>query len=154
SAFVGIILLLLGALTATPLVATLLGRLLQPAFTLAFGLAGRLAADNLVRSPGRTVLVIAALAATGALLMQTSGFILISETAIVTWLDEQVGADLFVTSGSPISGGVFLGTNERLRDLLREHPEVEQVMGTRYYRLDYGKDMVFLVAMDTDTFQD
>src|SRR5262249_39654851 len=72
-AFGGIIVVLLGALTATPFLAALAARLLQPAARLLLGIEGRLAVDNLARSPGRTGLVVAALAAGVALLFQTAG---------------------------------------------------------------------------------
>jgi putative ABC transport system permease protein len=158
SAFAGIVCLMLGAVAATPLLTPLLGRLFQPLFRLTLGLEGRLAADNLVRSPGRTGLVIAALAATGALLMQTAGFIHSSETAILTWLDEQVGADLFVTSGTPISGGgIPLPMDEgkyHLSQKLAEFPEVQTVLPLCLRIQRYQKDIVFLVALDADAFKD
>jgi putative ABC transport system permease protein len=158
-AFAGIVSLMLGALAATPLLASALGRLFRPLFGVLFGLEGRLAADNLVRSPGRTGLVIAALAATGGLLMQTAGFIYSSETAILTWLDEQVGADLFVTAGVPISGaaGVPLPMDEgkyHLRSKLQELPHVQTVLPICLRELRYRKDIVFLVALDSDAFKD
>src|SRR5262249_34631105 len=91
--FAGIGSLLLGGLVAPPLVASLAGRVIHPFFRHFLGLGGRLAADNLVRSPGRTGLVIAALAATGGLMVQTAGFVRSSHEAIREWVDEKIAAD-------------------------------------------------------------
>src|SRR5262249_52681118 len=62
--FAGIVSLGIGGLVAMPWLAALVSRFVQPLFRYALGLEGRLAADNLVRAPGRTGIVIAALAAT------------------------------------------------------------------------------------------
>ena len=89
--------------------------MLQPLFRALLGLEGRLAADNLVRSPGRTGLVIAALAATAGLVVQTAGFIRSSEAALFEWVDETIAADLFVTAGSSAdSAGLALPMDESL----------------------------------------
>ena len=109
-----------------PLLAAVVGRLLQPFFRFFLGLEGRLAGDNLVRSPGRTGLVIAALAATGCLVLGTAGFTYSTERAINHWIDDNIAADLYVTAGSGISKagfalpmdesvGVELAHNERRR---------------------------------------
>ena len=71
----GLVLVLLGLLFLAPLLAAGIARLLQPIVRIAFGLEARLAADNLVRAPGRTGLVITALAAGVAMVLQTAGVI-------------------------------------------------------------------------------
>ena len=153
-AFGGAICLQLGVMVATPLLAGMLGRLIQPVFRRFLGVEGRLAADNLIRSPGRTGLVIAALAATSALLMLTAGFIRSSETAIHTWLDDQIGADLFVTSGKSISGGQWLPMHKDVGVALKKMPGVQSVLPLRAHRIDYRERIVFLMALDADAFDD
>jgi putative ABC transport system permease protein len=144
-----------GSLVSTPLLASLVGRLVQPLFRYSLGLEGRLAADNLVRTPGRTGLVIAALAATGGLMVQTAGFLRSSEGAVHDWLEEKVAADLFVTSGSSLlSGGYSLSMGSRLRRDLESLPEVEVVIPVRYHQIEYHNRMVFLVSLDTQAFRD
>src|SRR5207244_12999346 len=70
-AFGGIVSLLVAALVASPLLAAGAARLLGPVARL-LGIEARLAADNLARSPGRTGLVIASLAAGVALVDRKS----------------------------------------------------------------------------------
>jgi putative ABC transport system permease protein len=148
-AYGGIVCLLLAALVATPLLAAGLARFLQPVFRRLLGLEGRLAADNLIRAPGRTGLVIAALAATGALLVQTAGFIHSTETALLTWIDEKVGADLFIASGSSVSSA-GLPMSEEVGEKLRQQPEVKLVLPVRTHQMLLNDHIVILVALDAD----
>ncbi len=97
-------LLLFGALLAAPLLATLLTRLVvQPFARACLPIPSRLAADNLVRSPGRTGLVVAALTAVVALTVMTAGVIRSNEDAFLGWVENTVKADLYVSSGGPVS---------------------------------------------------
>jgi putative ABC transport system permease protein len=158
--FAGIVALLLGGLLLTPLLASLVGRLVQPLFRFFLGLEGRLAADNLVRTPGRTGLVIAALAASGGLLVQTAGFLKSSREAIHDWIDEKIAADLFVTSGSAVtSGGASSTMTQDMRKKVEAVEGIDAVLPVRFHRVDYAspldgeKRMVFVIALDMKTFR-
>jgi putative ABC transport system permease protein len=156
--FAGIVLLLLGGLIATPLLASLVGRFVQPLFRYFLGLEGRLAADNLVRSPGRTGLVIAALAATGGLMVQTAGFLKSSRHAIEEWVDEKIAADLFVTSGSAVtSGGAAVTMHESMRARLQAIGGVDAILPVRFHQVNFSPDgqgdrIIWLLAVDTREF--
>jgi putative ABC transport system permease protein len=124
-----------------------------------FGIEGRLAADNLVRAPGRTGLVIAALAASVALLVQTAGVIRSNEDAILAWLDRSVTADLILTAGGPIS---VSGQNLAMSDDVAQHV-AEAVPGTRALPLcvrgldwDYKGSCtrVLLIGLDAQMYYD
>ncbi len=101
----GMMLVLLGALVASPFFAAIGARIIQPFIRRFLGIEWRLAADNLVRSPGRTGLVIGALAAGVTLVVQTAGTIRSNRLALREWVQDAVAADLIVTSGSPIGAG-------------------------------------------------
>jgi putative ABC transport system permease protein len=153
--FAGIILLFVGALAATPLLAAVLGRVAQPFFPYLFGLEGRLAADNLVRTPVRTGIVIAALAATTGLLIQTSGFLKSTREAVTTWIEEKIAADLFVSCGSSVTaGGAALTMDPSLGDKLAAVPGVDIVFAVRLQRLDFTSPvdgttkMIWMAALD------
>jgi putative ABC transport system permease protein len=158
--FAGIVSLMLGGLVVTPLLSGLVGRVVQPLFRYFLGLEGRLAADNLVRAPGRTGLVIAALAATGGLLVQTAGFLKSSREAIHDWVEEKIAADLYVTSGSAItSGGTSVTMRDDLREPLEQVPGVEAVLPIRFLEVHYesprdGKNrVVYLTGLDAGVFE-
>jgi putative ABC transport system permease protein len=151
--FAGGAFLFVAGVAATPLLARVVGRLVQPVFRHLLGLEGRLAADNLVRSPGRTGIVIAALAATGALMVQTAGFLRSTEVAIRTWIDEKIAADLFISSGSATtSASNALAMREDIRQELLGVRGVEAVLPIRSHRVSFNNFRVYLIALDMDTF--
>lgn len=151
--FGGIILVLLGILFATPLLAWAVAALLAPVARRVLRIEGRLAADNLARSPGRTGLVIAALAAGVALLVETAGLTVSSEREILDWIDESISADLFITCNSPIAAG---GQSQPMGDQVGREiaglPEVEAALPVRFQRLDFRDTIVFLIALDAAGF--
>jgi putative ABC transport system permease protein len=149
----GLMLVLVGLLLTTPLLADALARVFRPAVQFLFGVEERLAADNLVRSRSRTGLVITALAAGVALVLQTAGMIRSNQTPILGWVDDTFLADLFVTSGSPLSGS---GQDQSIRDDVGHHlaalPGVEAALPLRLRTVDYGDSLVFLSALDAPRF--
>jgi putative ABC transport system permease protein len=154
-AFAGMTIFLLTALVATPLISGVLGRLLQPAARRFLSLEGRLASDNLVRSPGRTGLVIAALAATGALLVMTSGFIRSTEQILLLWIEDQIAADLFLTAGASfMNPGQMLPMSEDVGRRLRADPDVEVALPVRLFGLDFRGRIIAMIALDSEAFKD
>jgi putative ABC transport system permease protein len=153
--FAGAVLLFIAALTLIPLATELMGRLLRPLVRSFLGLEGRLAADNLVRSPGRTGIVIAALAATAALVFGLSAFIHSTKETVYHWIDDRVAADLFLTCGAPIDkASLALSMASQLRDKLKSLPEVDAVVGIRFHIVDFRERLVFMLAFDTDAFSE
>jgi putative ABC transport system permease protein len=151
--FGGICLVLLGALVATPLLAALLARLVQPLARRWFGIEARLAADNLVRAPGRTGLVIAALAAGVALVLQTAGTIHSNRQALRDWVRDYIPADLIVTSGSPVgAGGQSRDMDVVLGREIAEIGGVEAVVPLRFRKVEFRGNRVFLIATDVAAF--
>jgi putative ABC transport system permease protein len=138
------VLVLLAGLLMTPLVVLALAHLLRPAARRFFGPAARLAVDNLIRSPGRTGLVATTLAAG-------------NERAIQAWVEHSLTADLFVTSGGPlsVSGQNLPMAPGILRRLEEECPEA-QVVPIRFRYLDWQRDgratRVLLCAVDAERY--
>ena len=139
-AFVIVALIFLGVLLAGPLLTALVARLVvQPLARQFLPVSSRLAADNLVRSPGRTGLVIVALAAGIALMVQTAGMIRSNEDAFLSWVSRSVRADLYVTSGGPISAS---GQTRPLKegvaaDIQKELPAGSELVGLSFRYIDW-----------------
>jgi putative ABC transport system permease protein len=151
--FAGAVLLFVAGLIFIPLATELMGRLLRPMVRALLGLESRLAADNLVRSPGRTGIVIAALAATAGLVFGLAGFIHSTKQTVYHWIDGRVAADLFVTCGAPIErASLAQPMDAHLRDKLTSLPEVEAAVGVRFHILDFRERIIFMLAIDTDAF--
>jgi putative ABC transport system permease protein len=153
--FGGIIAIMLGAMSATPLITGYLSSLVQPIASSVLGLHGRLAADNLGRSPGRTGLVIAVLAAGVALIIETAGLKEGTEAALLGWIDEKIPADLFVSAYAPVSTqGSALPMDERRAAELADDPElkdkIDQVVAYYIHPVDFRNKIVLIVAFDAD----
>lgn len=149
----GMVLVMLGSLWASPFFAAFAARLIQPLARRFLGIEWRLAADNLVRSPGRTGLVIGALAAGVSLVVQTAGTIRSNRLALRDWVQASIAADLIVTSGSPVgAGGQSLPMDEGLGRSIRKQlaDKVEAVVPTRFRKVPYRDTQVFIAAMETD----
>ena len=133
----------LGALLAGPLLTAVIARLvLQPLARQFLPVASRLAADNLVRSPGRTGLVIVALAAGVALMVQTAGLIRSNEDAFMDWVRVSLQADLYVSAGGPISAsGQTKAMPEKAgREILAEMPPGSRLVGMTERHIDWNPE--------------
>ncbi len=151
--FGGMVLVLVGLLLSAPILVGLIVRLLQPLLRAVLPIEARLAADNLIRSPGRTGLVIGALGAGVAVMIQTAGVGKSNEEPVTRWLDEVIQADQFVAAG-PIASAIssMCPSDPKLVDELAKIEGVESAAGIRYMRPTYNGTVLFLTAIDYDKF--
>lgn len=149
----GLSMVMIGALLSAPLLAQLAARGLMPISRRFFPIEWRIAADNLIRAPGRTGMVIAALAAGVCLIVETTGIIHSNRNAIRAWLDQAMVSDIIITSGSPVGSG---GQNELmeenpLREELKKIPGVEDALPNRQiWSLDFREKNVALTTIDAE----
>jgi putative ABC transport system permease protein len=146
----GLTFAMIGALLAAPLFAQLAARIMVPLTRRFLPIEWRLAADNLIRSPGRTGMVIGALAAGVCLVVETAGIIRSNREAIRDWVDTSIACDLVITSGSPVgSGGQNTPMQEELGAELRKLPGIEEVMPIRQCtEIFFRKDRVAILTTD------
>jgi putative ABC transport system permease protein len=145
----GVGLVFVAALVASPLCATLAAAALRPVAQRWFPIAWRLAADNLLQAPGRTGMVIGALAAGVALVMQTAGVIQSNRASLRSWIQDSIAADVVITAGTGIGGGGQGETmDEEVADAMRSLPEAEAVMCLRTPKIEFRGDTVLLLAID------
>jgi putative ABC transport system permease protein len=148
-----LLLILFGSLLAAPLVATLLAGLVRPLTRLVPGAGARLAADNLLRAPGRTGVVVGAIAAGTAMSVQLVGVAASNERPVVEWIDASISADLFVLGGEvSASTSSALPLAADLADELRHLPGVRQAVPVRFRRPTYRGTVVLLIAFDATRF--
>jgi putative ABC transport system permease protein len=151
----GLVLTLVGLLLAMPLFVAVLARLFQPVARRVFGIEARLAADNLTRAPGRTGIVVGALAAGVALMLQTAGVGASNEGPVLDWIDRAVTADLMVCQGNVASAiGSALPMDPKVVADLKELPGVQNVVSIRYGQPDFNGRIVFLIAIDALAYHD
>jgi len=114
-----------------------------------------LAADNLLRAPGRTGVVVGALTAGVALSVQVAGVALSNERPVLDWVDRAITTDLIVTGGDTAAAtSSHLPLDAALGDELRRLPGVRQVVPGRYRRPTYRGTIIFLLAFDAARFHD
>ncbi|QDU18604.1 FtsX-like permease family protein [Urbifossiella limnaea] len=145
----GMLVALVGLLLAAPIVVGILAALVRPIVRATCGVSVRLAFDNLTRAPGRTGVVVGALGAGVALMVQTAGVGRSNEEPVVEWITSVVQAEHFVFSGNMTSASssnspMALGVARDLKAL----PGVDRVMTIRYARPEYNGTVVYLIAVD------
>lgn len=151
---VGLTLILTGLQLAMPIFAGVLARLLHPVCRWVLGVEARLAADNLIRSPGRTGVVIGALAAGVALMFQTAGVGKSNQVPITEWLEQVIRADAYVFRGNLVSANSSMTPMDpATRDELRAIPGVERVVGLKFFHAEYGGTVVMMLAMDARDYR-
>lgn len=143
----------IGLLLLTPLFSSLIAQALRPAVRALFGIETRLAADNLVRAPGRTGLVITAVAAGVGVVVQTAGVLRSNHDVILGWVDTTILTDLMVTSGSPLGGGgQGLMKADVAGEIAQASPGIDRVLPVRYRRIDFQGSDVYLIALDAGNY--
>ncbi|MBP3958991.1 FtsX-like permease family protein [Gemmata sp. G18] len=149
----GMTLVLVGLLLASPILVAVLVTVLRPLVRATCPFTLRLAFDNLSRAPGRTGVVIGALGAGVALMFQTAGVGRSNEEPVLSWITQVVQADHFVFSGNMTSANS--SNSPMVSAVAREIkalPSVESVMSIRYSRPEYNGTIVYLVALDVNTY--
>jgi len=150
----GLSAVLVGMFLSLPILVAWLAQLMQPVIHWFFGIEARLAADNLIRSPARTGVVIGALAAGVSLMFQTAGVGRSNEEPITRWIDEVIRADAFVFSESLTSANSSLSPmNSAVASTIRNVDGVERVVGLRFVHPEFRGSMICLVAIDADDYQ-
>lgn len=147
---IGLAVMLTGLLLATPIFVGWIAGFLRAPVRWLFGLEARMAADNLIRAPGRTGLVIGAFGAGVALMVQISGVGRSNEKPVMQWLERVVTADQFLFSGnlatansssSPIQEDLVAGVKPAV-------PGVEAAVPLRFARAEMNTMVVYVVALD------
>ena len=154
-AFGGMMTALVGLLLAAPILVGILVRITHPLLRRILPIEARLAADNLIRSPGRTGVVIGALGAGVAVMVQTAGVGKSNEEPVVQWVDEVIQADQFVFAGNAMEASSSqTPMDPKFARELAKVPGVEGVAGLRYVRPHYNGTVVLLIAIDAAAYAD
>jgi putative ABC transport system permease protein len=153
----GLLLVVLGVMLLIPLLAHLLARALQVLLRPWLPITLRLGLDNLLRAPGRTGLVISAVACGVALLLQTAVMISSHEAGIREWVDYSIAGDLFITAGGPLSAsGRAVPMQESLGAEIRQTLPGAITVPLRFRYLPYQgqgrKGRILLVSLDADVY--
>ncbi len=151
----GLFFLLTGLFLAMPIFISVLAKILLPLIRLFLSVESRLAVDNLVRSPGRTGVVIGALAAGVCLMFQTSGVGRSNQVPVTEWLDTILKADAYILRGDlaqATSSQATMSPEVGLK-IRQEIPGVQNVVGLRYSRPEYEGAFILMIALDSEQYK-
>ena len=129
---------------------------MQPVFHRWFGIEARLAADNLLRAPARTGVVIGALAAGVSLMIQTAGVGRSNEEPVKLWIDQVIQADAFVFWGNLTAANSSMtwmdpGVGP---EIVKNVPGIERVVGIRFVRPEFRGNIICILALDAQDYYD
>lgn len=145
---------LTGLFLAMPILVSWMARLLIPLCRVMLGVEARLAADNLLRSPGRTGVVIGALAAGVSLMFQTAGVGKSNEVPIREWLSQVIQADAYVFWGNLASANSSMTPMDgKVADDIRKIDGVDRVVGLRFYRPEYRGTFIMVIGIDAADYR-
>ena len=151
----GMMTALVGLLLAAPLVVGGFLGLVNPLLRRVLPVDARIAADNLTRAPGRTGLVIGAIAAGVTVMVQTAGVAYSNEKPFSGWIDQILRADQYVFGGS-VTNGTSSGApmEPRVVTELGQLPGVKKTTAIRFSRPEYNGTIIYVIAVDTVSFAD
>ncbi|MFO0937006.1 MAG: FtsX-like permease family protein [Gemmataceae bacterium] len=151
----GMMMALVGLLLAAPLVVGGFLGLVNPLLRRVLPIEGRIAADNMNRTPGRTGLVIGALAAGVTVMVQTAGVAYSNEKPFTGWIDQILRADMYVFGGS-IATGTSSGApmEPSIVTELGQQPGIALTTAIRFSRPEYNGTIIYLIAVDAVSFSD
>ena len=149
-AFGGMMTALVGLLLAAPIFVGVLVRLAHPLLRRVLPIEARLASDNLIRSPGRTGVVIGALGAGVAVMIQTAGVGRSNEEPVVA-VARRGGPGRPLRVRRQHDRGDQLATADGAAADRASWPACRGWSGVtaiRYVRPEYNGTVVFLIAID------
>lgn len=126
-AFAGLFAIVLGSALLTPPVTAALMKLVQP-ITQSWGVLGRLAPRDIVRSLSRTSVAIAALMVAVSVIVGVSIMVGSFRVTVVQWLDQTLQADIYVTPPSTTANRVLGQLDPAVVDEMKRWPELDDVV--------------------------
>jgi putative ABC transport system permease protein len=120
-----------------------------------FSVEARLATENLPRDVGRTAITAGALMASVALVVGFGAFTHSFTTSLVSWIDQTLPGDLFITQSATSAGGSSrnMPMDASFYGKLQAIPEVESVSRTRIIDLPFRGQNIKLVARDLALYE-
>lgn len=148
--FGGTTAIVIGFAMLTPLgTMTLMQRLAHPLQRL-FGLPGRLAPRNVIRSQSRTAIAVAALMIAVAVTIGVQTMIGSFRYTVAVWLTETLRGDVYVSDRSPGSLSLNEPLDSQVVALVRSQPEIQSSIAIRVVTVESKQGPMDLVATTTD----
>lgn len=152
--FIGTFAVVIGLAAVTPFVTVALMRLLSRPLSAFFGLLGRLAPRNVIRSQSRTAVAVAALMIAVSVTIGVQVMIASFRTTVTLWLDQTLQGDIYISAQSLSAARLDTPLDPRVVDTALSHPLVQTSATVRVVSVETDFGPVDLVAATPDPLLD
>src|SRR5688572_6442933 len=148
--FGGTFAVIIGLAALTPLVTVTLMGLLAPTLGRLFGLLGRLAPRNVIRSQSRTAVAVAALMIAVSVTIGVQVMIASFRTTVTIWLEQTLRGDIYVGAQGFSATRLDTPLDPQVIALTGAHPLAESTLAIRVVTVESEHGPVELVAASMD----
>lgn len=138
----------IGLAAVTPFVTVALMRLSGKPLDRVFGLLGRLAPRNVIRSQSRTAVAVAALMIAVAVTIGVQVMISSFRTTVTLWLDQIMQGDIYIADQGFGSARIDTTLDPQVIELAQSHPMIESRVTVRVVTVESKQGPVDLIASD------
>ena len=146
--FSGTSAIVIGLAALTPLVTVMLMRLLGGPLGTWFGLVGRLAPRNVIRSQSRTAVAVAALMIAVAVTIGVQVMISSFRTTVILWLEQTMQGDIYIAEQGLRTTRLDTSLDPQVIELARSHPQAESAVAVRNVTVESEHGPVELIAAE------
>jgi putative ABC transport system permease protein len=147
--FSGTSAIVIGLAALTPFVTVALMRQCGKPLGRLFGLLGRLAPRNVIRSQSRTAVAVAALMLAVAVTIGVQVMISSFRTTVTLWLDQIMQGDVYISEEGSRSTRLDTALDPQVIELAQSHPMIESRATVRAVTVESEQGPVDLIASDT-----
>ena len=152
--FSGTSAVVIGLAALTPWVTVNLMRLAGPTLGNLFGLLGRLAPRNVIRSQSRTAVAVAALMIAVSVTIGVQVMISSFRTTVALWLEETMRADIYISAQGLSSTRLDTPLDPQVIDLVKSQPLIRSDLAIRMVTVESETGPVDLVAVNPELAMD
>jgi putative ABC transport system permease protein len=152
--FTGTFAVIVGLAAATPFVTVTLMRLLNQPLGALFGLLGRLAPRNVIRSQSRTAVAVAALMVAVSVTIGVQVMIASFRTTVTLWLDQTLQGDIYIAAQGLSATRLDTPLDPQAVEISRAHPLAQSSAIVRVVSVETRFGPVDLVAATPDPLFD
>jgi putative ABC transport system permease protein len=148
--FTGTFAVIIGLAALTPMVTTSLMRLLGVPLGRVFGLLGRLAPRNVIRSQSRTAIAVAALMLAVSVTIGVQVMIGSFRTTVTIWLEQTLRGDIYIASQGLSGARLDTPLDPQVIDRVQSLQVAEYILPIRVLTVESEYGPVELIAAGTD----
>jgi putative ABC transport system permease protein len=150
--FTGTFAVVIGVAALTPFVTVTLMRLLNDPLAALFGLLGRLAPRNVIRSQSRTAIAVAALMIAVSVTIGVQVMISSFRTTVTLWLDQTLQGDIYISAPGLSAARLGAPLDPEVVAIARSHPLAQSSAVVRAVSVETESGPVDLVAATPERF--